>query len=226
MQWLQIKRIEFISPDGQLFPTFNDKLRASMLRETELFVESIIREDRSILDMLDANYTFLNEPLAKHYGIADTVGNVVGQKPAKSGGRPILGEQFRRVTLQDRSRGGLLTQASVLTVTSNPTRTSPVKRGKWILEQILGAPPPSPPPNVPELPEKEKDVAAASLRQRMEVHRRNPGLRQLPRPDGCDRLRTGKLQRRRRSFAPRMDRLPSTRPANSRTARSSPGRWN
>jgi len=174
MQWLQIKRIEFISPDGQLFPTFNDTLRASMLRETELFVESIVREDRSVLEMVDANYTFLNEPLARHYGIADTLGNLVGQKPAKPGGQPIRGEQFQRVTLQDRSRGGLLTQASVLTVTSNPTRTSPVKRGKWILEQILGAPPPSPPPNVPELPEKEKDVTAASLRQRMEVHRRNP----------------------------------------------------
>jgi hypothetical protein len=173
MQWLQIKRIEFISPDGHLFPTFNDKLRASMLRETELFVESIFREDHSVLELVDAPYTFLNEPLAGHYGIADTLGNRVGDKPGKPGGQPILGEEFRRVTLQDRSRGGLLTQASVLTVTSNPTRTSPVKRGKWILEQILGAPPPSPPPNVPELPEKEKDVTAASLRQRMEVHRRN-----------------------------------------------------
>ena len=174
MQWLQIKRIQFISPDGQLFPTFNDKLRASMLQETELFVESIFREDRSVLDLIDADYTFLNEPLAKHYGIADTFGNSVGQKAKKPGGRPIKGEQFQRVTLQDRNRGGLLTQASVLTVTSNPTRTSPVKRGKWVLEQILGAPPPSPPPNVPELSENKKDVAAASLRQRMEVHRRNP----------------------------------------------------
>jgi hypothetical protein len=174
MQWLQIKRIQFISPDGQMFPTFNDKLRAAMLKETEQFVESIFREDRSVLDLIDANYTFLNEPLAKHYGIADTLGNPVGQKAKKPGGQPIKGEQFRRVTLQDRGRGGLLTQASVLTVTSNPTRTSPVKRGKWILEQILGAPPPSPPPNVPELSEDKKDVAAASLRQRMEVHRRNP----------------------------------------------------
>ncbi|HEY7427058.1 MAG TPA: DUF1592 domain-containing protein [Gemmataceae bacterium] len=174
MQWLQIKRIEFISPDGQLFPTFNDKLRAAMLQETERFVESIFREDRSVLDLIDADYTFLNEPLAKHYGIADTFGNLVGQKAKKPGGQPIKGEQFLRVTLQDRSRGGLLTQASVLTVTSNPTRTSPVKRGKWILEQMLGAPPPSPPPNVPELSEDKKDVTSASLRQRMEVHRRNP----------------------------------------------------
>jgi hypothetical protein len=174
MQWLQIKRIQFISPDGQLFPTFNDKLRASMLKETELFVESIFREDRSVLQLIDADYTFLNEPLARHYGIADTNGNAIGQPAKKPGGQPIKGEQFRRVLLQDRTRGGLLTQASVLTVTSNPTRTSPVKRGRWVLEQILGAPPPSPPPNVPELSEKEKDVTAASLRERMEVHRRNP----------------------------------------------------
>jgi hypothetical protein len=174
LQWLQIKRLQFISPDGQLFPTFNDKLRASMLKETELFVESVFREDRSVLDLIDADYTFLNEPLAKHYGIADTNGNRIGQAPQKPGGQRIAGDQFRRVTIQDRSRGGLLTQASVLTVTSNPTRTSPVKRGRWILEQVLGAPPPPPPPNVPELSENEKDVTAKSLRERMEVHRRNP----------------------------------------------------
>ena len=172
-QWLQIKRIEFISPDGQLFPTFNEKLRTSMVKETELFVDAVFRENRSVLELIDADFTFLNEPLAKHYGIADTNGTLIGQK-AKPGGQPLKGDQFRRVTLQDRTRGGLLTQASILTVTSNPTRTSPVKRGRWVLEQILGAPPPSPPPNVPELPEKEKDVAAASLRQRMEAHRRNP----------------------------------------------------
>ncbi len=174
MQWLQVQRIEFISPDGQLFPTFNVKLRQAMLRETELFVASIFREDRSILDLIDADYTFLNEALAKHYGIADTSGNPIGQKPQQPGGRPIKGEQFERVSLQDRTRGGLLTQASVLTVTSNPTRTSPVKRGRWVLEQILGAPPPPPPPNVPELPADDQAVKSASLRERMEVHRRNP----------------------------------------------------
>jgi hypothetical protein len=174
MQWLQVKRIEFISPDGQLFPTFNVKLRAAMLRETELFVESILREDRSVLDFVDANYTFLNEPLARHYGIADTNGNRIGQKLQKRGGKPIQGDIFQRVVLQDGTRGGLLTQASVLTVTSNPTRTSPVRRGRWVLEQILGAPPPPPPPNVPELPSEATDVSAASLRQRMEVHRQNP----------------------------------------------------
>ncbi|MFN4261348.1 MAG: DUF1592 domain-containing protein [Gemmataceae bacterium] len=173
MQWLQLKRIEFISPDGKLFPTFNVKLRGAMVRETELFLESILREDRSILELIDADYTFLNEPLARHYGIADTNGNLLGEKPRMPRGQPIKGDQFRRVTLPDRTRGGLLTQASVLTVTSNPTRTSPVKRGRWVLEQILGAPPPPPPPNVPELSEEERDISAASLRQRMEVHRRN-----------------------------------------------------
>ncbi len=174
IQWLQVKRIEFISPDGQLFPTFNVKLREAMLRETELFVESILREDRSVLDLIDADYTFLNEPLAQHYGIADTNGNAIGQKPQKPGGQRIKGAQFRRVSLQDHTRGGLLTQGSVLTVTSNPTRTSPVKRGRWVLEQILGAPPPPPPANVPELSEEKQGVSAASLRERMEVHRRNP----------------------------------------------------
>ncbi|MCE9534779.1 MAG: DUF1592 domain-containing protein [Planctomycetes bacterium] len=173
MQWLQVKRIEFISPDGQLFPTFNVKLRGAMLKETELFIESILREDRSVLEFIDADYTFLNEPLAKHYGIADTSGNPVGKKALKPG-KPIKGEEFQRVSLQDHTRGGLMTQASILTVTSNPTRTSPVKRGKWVLEQILGAPPPPPPANVPELPEDNKAVETGSLRSRLEIHRKNP----------------------------------------------------
>jgi Protein of unknown function (DUF1592)/Protein of unknown function (DUF1588)/Protein of unknown function (DUF1587)/Protein of unknown function (DUF1585)/Protein of unknown function (DUF1595)/Planctomycete cytochrome C len=174
LQWLQIKRLEFIAPDGTLFPTFDARLRKAMFQETELFFESVLREDRSILDLIDADYTFLNEPLAKHYGIADTAGNAVGQKPARSGGQPIRGDEFRRVSLPGGLRGGLLTQASVLTVNSNPTRTSPVKRGRWVLEQILGAPPPPPPANVPELPADGPSATAASLRQQMEVHRRDP----------------------------------------------------
>ncbi len=173
MQWLQIQRLAWIAPDGQLFPSFNDRLRAAMLKETELFFESVLREDRSILDLIDADYTFLNEPLARHYGIADTNGNWRGQKAEKPGGQPIRGNGFVRVSLQDRSRGGLLTQASILTVTSNPTRTSPVKRGKWVLEQILGAPPPPPPPDVPELEEQGQAITAGSLRQRLEEHRKN-----------------------------------------------------
>lgn len=174
MQWLQLKRIEFISPDGKLFPTFNVTLRQAMVRETELFLESVFEENRSILELIDANYTYLNESLAKHYGIADTNGNRIGQKRIQPQGQAIRGDQFVRVSLQDRTRGGLLTQASVLTVTSNPTRTSPVKRGRWVLEQILGAPPPPPPGNVPELSEENQAITAASLRERMEVHRRNP----------------------------------------------------
>ncbi len=174
MQWLQLQRIEQIAPDSQLFPDFNSQLRAAMLKETELFVESVLRDDRSLLDLIAADYTWLNEPLAKHYGIADTNGNLIGQPVQDPAGQPIQGDGFVRVSLKDRNRGGLLTQASVLAVTSNPTRTSPVKRGRWVLEQILGSPPPAPPPNVPELPGSDADVAGASLRQRLEVHRSNP----------------------------------------------------
>ena len=173
-QWLQIQRLESFAADTQSFPSFNAKLKSAMLRETELFFESVLRENRSVLELIDTNYTFLNETLAKHYGIADTVGNWMGQPASKPDGKPIQGDTFQRVSLQDRNRGGLITQASVLAVTSNPTRTSPVKRGRWILEQFLGAPPPPPPPNVPELPSKSEDVSTASLRKRMEVHRQNP----------------------------------------------------
>jgi hypothetical protein len=174
MQWLQLKRIAFIAPDGALFPGFSQRLRESMLRETELFLEAIVQEDRSVLDLVGADFTFLNERLARHYGISDTMGNRVGRKPSRPGGQPIRGEGFVRVSLADGERGGLLTQASVLTVTSNPTRTSPVKRGRWVLEQILGEPPPPPPPDVPELPETSQAVQSGSLRQRMEKHRADP----------------------------------------------------
>jgi hypothetical protein len=174
MQWLQLKRIAFVAPDGGLFPTFNQRLRQAMLQETQMFLDSVIREDRSILDLVDADYTFLNERLARHYGINDTMGNPTGAKPTKPGGSPIRGDSFVRVSLQSADRGGLLTHASILTVTSNPTRTSPVKRGRWVLEQILGTPPPPPPPNVPELEESPKAAASGSLRQRMEQHRTNP----------------------------------------------------
>ena len=173
-QWLQIQRLESFSPDPKLFPNFNPKLKASMMRETELFFEAILRENRSALELINADFTFLDETLAKHYGIADTAGNWIGQTPSIPGGNPIQGDSFQRVSLQNKDRGGLITQASILTVTSNPTRTSPVKRGRWILEQILGNPPPPPPPNVPELPAGEQDASNAPLRKRMEIHRSNP----------------------------------------------------
>jgi hypothetical protein len=173
MQWLQLRRLSAFSPDPKLFPSFNNQLRSAMLKETELFFGAIVTEDRSILDLIDGDFTYLNEPLARHYGIVDTNGTRAGQKPAKPGGQPIRGREFVRVTLHGGDRGGILTQASVLAVTSNPTRTSPVKRGRWVLEQLLGTPPPPPPPNVPELAETEKAMASGSLRQRMEQHRAN-----------------------------------------------------
>src|SRR5438552_12543085 len=122
-----------------------------------MFFNDIVSEDCSVLDFIDGKFTYLNEPLAKLYGI---------------GG--VTGDDFRKVALTGDMRGGLLSQASILTVTSNPTRTSPVKRGKWVLENILGTPPPPPPPNVPELPETPQSVQSGSLRQRMEQHRANP----------------------------------------------------
>ncbi|MBI4601365.1 MAG: DUF1592 domain-containing protein [Planctomycetes bacterium] len=154
-QWLTIRNLEAVSPDRKRFSAFDQELRAAMRRETELCFERILREDRSVLELLDADYTFLNERLARHYGI-----------------QGIVGPDFRLVHLADPRRGGVLTQASVLTVTSNPTRTSPVKRGKWVLEQILGTPPPPPPPDVPEL--KESGELRGTLRQQLEQHRADP----------------------------------------------------
>jgi hypothetical protein len=157
LQWLELRRLATMSPDPKRFSGFDDELRQAMLEETRLFFAAIVDEDRSVLDLLDADFTFLNERLARHY-------RIVG----------VTGPEFRRVKLEDRDRGGLVTQASVLTATSNPTRTSPVKRGKWILEVLLDMPPPPPPPNASDLNDDEKVVASGSLRQRMEQHRANP----------------------------------------------------
>jgi len=154
-QWLQIRNLADVTPDPGKFPTFDEPLRQAMRRETEMFFEAVMREDRSVLELIDADFTYLNERLAGHYGIDG-----------------VKGSAFQRVSLAKGSgRGGILTQASILTITSNPTRTSPVNRGKWILEQILGTPPPPPPPNVDELEENEEAITSGSLRERLEQHR-------------------------------------------------------
>lgn len=155
-QWLQTRNLATFAPDKRRFPAFDEELRGAMQRETELFFDHIVRGNRSILEFLESDWTFLNERLARHYGI-----------------NTVKGPDFRKVQLPDASRGGLLTQGSILAITSNPTRTSPVKRGKWILEQILGTPPPPAPPDVPEL-EAQKGKLTGTLRQQMEQHRANP----------------------------------------------------
>lgn len=153
-QWLYLRNLDSMTPDGRLYPDFGDNLRQAFRRETELFFESILREDRSVLDLLKADYTFLNERLAKHYAIPH-----------------VYGTRFRRVPLnEDSQRGGLLRQGSVLCVTSYATRTSPVIRGKWILENILGTPPPPPPPNIPAL-EDNTVSARLPVRERLAQHR-------------------------------------------------------
>lgn len=153
-QWLSLGNLSTAMPNAELFPGFDDELREAMARETELSFVALLREDRSVLELIDADSTFVNERLARHYGIAG-----------------VRGDDFRRVKVDRRQRGGLLTQAGVLTVTSNPTRTSPVKRGKWIMESILGTPPPPPPPEVPALEEGNERLLAATLRERMAEHR-------------------------------------------------------
>jgi hypothetical protein len=144
-----------VVPDSKTFPDFDDALRQAMITETQMFFMSIVHEDRSILDFIDADYTFLNERLAKHYGIEG-----------------VTGDEFRKVKLTSPVRGGLLTQASILTITSYPARTSPVQRGKWVLENLFDSSPPPPPPGVPAL--KDHGEIKGTLRQRMEQHRANP----------------------------------------------------
>ena len=155
-QWLFLRNLQNVRPDRDEFPNFDDNLRQAFRRETELFVESILREDRSVLDLLTANDTFVNKRLARHYGIPH-----------------IYGSRFRRVALGDEARRGLLGQGSILAVTSYPNRTSPVLRGKWILDNVLGTPPPPPPPNVPALKEDLEGGKAVSVRERLEEHRKN-----------------------------------------------------
>jgi len=154
--WLYLRNLRLVNPDPDAFPEFDENLREAFVRETELFFESMLREDRPVRELVDADYTFLNERLARHYGIPN-----------------VYGSHFRRVKLNDPARGGLLSQGSILTVTSYANRTAPTIRGKWILENILGAPPPPPPPNVPSLADG-KDTRGLTMRQRMELHRANP----------------------------------------------------
>ena len=158
-QWLLLRNMRTVAPDTEAFLDFDENLREAMERETALFVESQVRDDRSVLDLLRADYTFLNERLARHYGIPKVYGN-----------------HFRRVAVDGRGRGGLLGQGSILTVTSYPNRTSPTKRGLWVLENLLGSPPPPPPPNVPALSDADQshEGRSLSMRERMEAHRTGP----------------------------------------------------
>ena len=156
-QWLQLRLVNAKSPDQRTFPTFDDNLRRDMLRETELFLRSVLLDDASVLELIRADYTYLNERLAEHYGVDG-----------------VFGDAFRRVTLQDPNRRGLLGQGSILFQTSVATRTSPVFRGKWIMTNFFNAPPPPPPANVPALEASIADSTPHSVRERLEQHRKDP----------------------------------------------------
>jgi cytochrome c551/c552 len=156
-QWLGMRKAASALPDANVFPEFDENLRSAFLQETSLFLQSQLREDRSILDLVRADYSFVNERLAQHYGLAD-----------------VVGERFRRVTFSDGIRGGLLGQGGILMATSYPDRTTPVLRGFWVLESLLGMPPPPPPPEVPDLEPVGADGRARSMREQMERHRQNP----------------------------------------------------
>lgn len=156
-QWLQLRKLTGLSFDTELFPEFSPSLRASMVQESKLFFQAVVRENRPVSDFLAGNFTYVNKALADLYGIPG-----------------VAGDTFQKVSLASTPRAGILTQAAVLAVTSNPTRTSPVKRGKWILEEILGTPPPPPPPGVDTLDEDRSGVTGLTLKQRLEKHRKNP----------------------------------------------------
>ncbi len=155
-QWLYLRNLPGVKPDPDAFPEFDDNLREAFRLETEMFVESQLRDDSNVLELLTADYTFLNERLAQHYGITGVYGN-----------------HFRRVSFNNGMRGGLLGQGSILTATSYPNRTSPTLRGKWVLDNLLGAPPPPPPPDVPDL-EDSDTPSPRSVRERLEAHSTNP----------------------------------------------------
>jgi hypothetical protein len=199
-QWLRLRNLRSHSPIAHDFPNFDNELREAFRIETELFFGSIIREDRSVLDLLNADYTYVNERLARHYGIPN-----------------VYGSHFRRVTLDPNSpRRGILGQGSMQTVTSVATRTSPVMRGKWVLENLLGAPPPEPPPGVEVNLDPAPGAAPTTLR---------PGVRVVPQGDGPDRLRARELRpggHLARNGRPGADRRLG--PAGRRHAAQGPGR--
>ena len=158
-QWLRLQDLDKVQPDVRQYPDFDEQLRTAMRRETELFFENLVRADRSVLDLFNADYTFVNDRLARHYGMPN-----------------VAGDEFRRVTITDPQRRGLLGQASILTLTSHAVRTSPVDRGKWVMEVFLNSPPPPPPPGVPDLEATpgSHEGRLLTVRERMEEHRRNP----------------------------------------------------
>jgi len=156
-QWLNLRKLEIFHPEPEQFPTYNEILRDSMKDETKTYFKYILTQNRSVLEFLNSNYSFINQPLAAHYGISG-----------------VTGSELRKVTFTGNQRGGILSQASVLAITSNPTRTSPVKRGKWVLENILGTPPPPPPPGVGDLGDDKQVLTAKNLRERLEQHRKKP----------------------------------------------------
>jgi hypothetical protein len=165
-QWLAMRNIRLVSPDQRVYPDFDDELRAAFYQETELFFEAMVREDRPLMDLLTADFTFVNERLARHYGIPN-----------------VYGSGFRRVTLHDDARKGLLGQGTILTATSRVNRTSPVLRGKWVLDNLLGVPPPPPPANVvAQLIDKAEDGRTLTMREQMDAHRNNPAC------SGCHSL--------------------------------------
>jgi hypothetical protein len=159
-QWLYLRNLDGIYPDPARFPEFDENLRNAFQRETELFIDDQIRSDNSLLELLSADYTFVNERLAQHY-------NIPG----------IYGSRYRKVNLEDDQRGGLLGHGSLMMVTSYPNRTSPVLRGKFVLENLLGGPPPEPPPNIPALEETNEDGRVLTMREAMAMHRENPACR-------------------------------------------------
>ena len=206
-QWLYLRNVRGLQPDADVFPDFDHNLREALQRETEMLFESVVLEDQPVLTLLDADYTFVNERLARHYGIPG-----------------VYGTQFRRVPVTNEARRGLLGHGSILALTSYNNRTSPVNRGKYVLTNILGTPPPPPPENVPPL--DETPGKARAMRERMEEHRRNPacaGCHRLMDPiglalenfDGIGRWRTDRQRRADRSDGPAGRRNQRHRPGDA-----------